>query len=260
MELLAKSINFNGVELPSDYAIVSFNAMDAKRSNVIAQSTLKGNITPYRDVPHFYGLNYTDVLKFDISIMKKTEKPLSLQERGELIAWFNGPANYCKLTVTDTKYTDYHKDIEYFVICTGYDEFSHHTQIYGYTFHFEANAPYGFSPEYSYTLIDNSVVINNPSLTGYYYPIIELTCNTRETIQVKILEVPSNILTLNVVPGQKLTIDNEAGDIKDNVDLFDYGTDSNLSWIYLLPGENTLSVTGDVTGYVKCRYPRKAGI
>ena len=261
MELLAKSINFNGTELSKDYAIVSYGAMATQRDNVINQSTLRGNITPYRDVSHFYGLNHTEPLQFDLSLMRRDEKPLTNTERDTLIHWLCGPHDFCKLTVTDWSFSDYHKDIEYFVVCTGYSEFSHNTKIWGYTFHFEANAPYGFTPEYTYELSGGKVEIENLSIDDTpYYPTIELDCTKEETVKIENTAVPGTILTLHVYKGQHLTIDCDMGDITDNIEMFDYGEDSNLTWIYLVPGTNTINVTGSVTGTITCQYPRKVGI
>ena len=67
-------------------------------------------------------------------------------------------------------------------------------------------------------------------------------------------------MELSVKNGQTLIIDNNACDITDNLGLFSYGTDTNLKWISLVSGNNVLTITGNATGEIKCRYPRKVGI
>ena len=261
MELLSKSFNYNGIELPSDYMVISYNSLNPMRSNVVSRTVHKGSLTPYRDSPHFYEVSHADVLKIDISLMRKDEKPLMREEREFLLGWLNRPRSYEKLVVSDWSRTDYHEDTEYFILPTGFDEFSRHSLIYGYVFHFEANAPYGFMPEEEYPIVDGSVTITNPSLVDdYYYPTIELKCKDRETVTIQNVTTNESAMFLNVLPGQELVIDNQNGDITDNLFQFDYGTDTNLLWIYLAPGENELSITGNVEGSVKCRFPRKVGV
>ena len=67
-------------------------------------------------------------------------------------------------------------------------------------------------------------------------------------------------MEIQMVTGQSLTIDNQLGNIVDESDLFDYSTDTNLIWLKLKHGENKITIAGNATGSIKCRYVRKVGI
>ena len=67
-------------------------------------------------------------------------------------------------------------------------------------------------------------------------------------------------MILKVLQRQKLTIDNAAGTIVDNMNMFRFEDDFNLTWIHLRHGENKISITGNVSGTIQCSFIRKRGI
>lgn len=270
MNVFGKSFEFNGI-LSDRYDVVlcSFNTVDNNRSNGISYKISKGNITENRPSPNFYGKSYGNVLEFQIEICKNcgTNDFFTTEEQKDIIRWITSPYDYRKFKIIDNNEDYYHSGIEYFCICTDYNETVINDHIGGMLFKFECNAPYGFYEEQitefaATTSTPSSVIVNNLSdeLEEDYYPIIEL--ESQETGDVTIVNsiYPDEIMELKVLNGQTLVIDNMESDISDNINMFNYNTDTNLCWLRLAPGENIITITGNVTGYIKCLYPRKAGI
>lgn len=264
MYLLSKSFTFNGVSLPDAYALASPESIDFSRDTAISRNSNYGDITPYRSSPHYYSSTYAQVLKFDIFLVKCDGKTFSTQEREDLISWLDSPREHCLFTVVDKPGIDYHQGLEYFTMSTGYSEWQIGYEVYGLLFHFECNAPYAFTSEYSYNFDTSStLVIDNTSHESSedIYPVIEIKATTNTTAIIKNINYPDDNMELKMVSGQTLTIDCQKGLIEDNMDLFDYSTDTNLNWLHLSPGRNSIVVTGSgVTGMIKCRYVRKMGI
>lgn len=263
MYLLAKSFTYDGVELPLQYMLGTTDGVDTNKESYISRKTNKGEITPDRVTPHYYSSTYEDVLSFDVLIIKKDGSILNSTEIDDLILWLDKSDNYHLLTVTDYDGITYHSELEYFAMSKGFNEFGVGNLIYGLTFHFECNAPYAYSKEFSYPFVGGvPIEIDNTSHEQRpVYPIVELQSNVTGEITIKNLSfLPNEVQMLKVLQVQALKINNELGIIEDNMDVFDYSTDTNLVWICLTRGKNSLLVSGDVTGIIKCRYPKKRGI
>ena len=263
MYLHAKSFNYNKQELPSGYVLATSSSPDLDKDTTIKRTANYGDLTPYRSKPHYYASAYDSVLKFNIFLLRCDGKPMTRQEQINLVRWLDTPDEHCLLTVTDFADSDYHKDLEYFVVPTGYSEYGLANHIYGLDFSFECNAPYPFTKEYIYPIdTTKTLIIDNISdkLSTDVYPIITLKANKTETIKITNMNYADEEMELQVIEGQTLTIDNEYGCITDDKEQFSYSTDTNLEWLHLAPGKNSISFTGDFTGTVKCRYARKVGI
>lgn len=261
MNLMAESIIFNGKMLPSEYVICSFESSDTTRETGIKLITNKSKLTPFRNKVHLYSMQYEDVLKFSMSIIKCSGEKISDYEYLELIKWLTSPINYCPLTVIDYSNNYYHDNVIYYAVCTGYNEFVV-DDIYGLTFNFECNAPYGFSPVQTYNFTGGTPVkVNNLSeeLHKDIYPVITLNCKSTETVKIKNDQYPDEVMELKVLKGQTLTIDHESGTIRDGINMFDF-EDFNLTWLHLAPGINTITVSGNVTGSIEFQCVRKRGI
>lgn len=263
MNLMAESFTFNGVSLPKGYVLCAFESVDTIHETSIKLNTNKSKITPFRPQASLYNVQYKDVIAFSVSLMKCNSEKISDNEYISLTEWLLSPVTYCSFTVIDYPEITYHQNVIYNAICVGYDEFVVNGNVYGLTFSFECDSPYGYSPEQSYDFTGNTpFMINNKTeeLSEDIYPEIELHCNSTEGVAIKNNSYPEEMMTLKVLEGQTLTIDNKHGLIKDNLDMFNFGTDTNLMWIHLAPGINSITVFGDVTGTIKYRYVRKRGI
>lgn len=265
MELFAKKFSFGNQELSSEYALVAFNDPGTTKETALQITTNKSSITPYRPQVSLYGVQYEDVMKFEVSIIRCDHDSFTTDEIDNFYAWILAPTIYQTFTITDYPDTNYHQRIIYYAICTGHDEFRIGTQIKGLKFYFECDAPYGYAPVETANFTSAStttITINNTSDETQidYYPIINLKSNSTGEVTIKTDRYPDEIMKLQVLQSQELTIDNESGTITDNMDMFSFEDDFNLTWIHLAPGENKISITGNVTGSFECTYIRKRGV
>ena len=265
MNVFGKSFEYNG-QSSTDYNVqlCTFDSSDENRETAISYSLLTGDITPNRHIPNFYAKKYNEPLEFSISLLKGCgeNRPFTTQEQKEIIRWLTSPKEHKLFKVVDYDGEDYHTDIEYFCLCTSYNEVVING-LTGMEFTFKCNAPFGFYPEQitEFTApVSIDVENHSDELFEDYYPVIELECNKTGEVTFTNSSFESDVMTLQCVAGQTLYIDCQLGDITDNLDLFDYSTDTNLIWLKLAHGINTINITGDVAGKIRCRYMRKAGI
>lgn len=261
MNLLAESIIFNGKMLPVGFVLCSFESSDTTRETGIKLTANKSAITPFRNKTNLYSVQYEDVLKFSISLIKCNGEKISDYEYTELVDWLTSPVTYCPLTVIDFPDVSYHSEVIYYAVCTGYNEFVV-DDVYGLIFNFECDSPYGYSPIQTYKFTGgSSVKVNNLSEESYIdvYPILTLNCKSTETVNIKNDRYPDEVMSLKVLNGQTLTIDNKNGLITDNLNMFTFD-DFNLTWLHLAPEINTITVSGNVTGSIEFQCVRKRGI
>lgn len=269
MSIYGKSFSYNGKSSADFNAVLcSFDSNDVMKETSIKFVTNKGEITPNRDIANFYNKAYTDPLKFSVGLCKCHGESFSLTERDAIISWLTSPQNYSLFTVEDFEDAEpYHKDIEYFALCTSCKEFYPDGYIRGLAFEFECSAPYGFTPEETTSFVSTaaqpaSFVLQNTSheLSKLYYPLITMTATATGEITITNDRITDKSFTIELRSGQTVTIDNQLGDITDNLGLFKLSTDTNRQWLALLPGKNIISVKGEASGKITCRYIRKVGI
>lgn len=267
MNIFGKSFTYDGIP-SSTYNVMlcAFEPPSPSRETALAQTILRGETNPYRAIPNYYASKYTDVLKFDAAIAKCDGTPFLPSERREIMAWLTGPQAPVPFIIQEDD-DGYHQGIEYFAKCVNYAEYWPSDSLCGLIFSFECDGPYGYSPE---EMTDFEAISGTPAIIRInntsderrqdHYPIIELTAGATGMVTITNSVYPDEPLTLSVKNGQQLTIDNRLGLIEDNLDMFDYATDTNLKWVRLAYGPNTLTIDGHARGCVKCRYIRKAGI
>lgn len=266
MNVYGKSFTYSGRN-SNDFGVVlcSFETSDTMRDTAIDYTVNKSELTPNRSIANYYNHKFSDVMQFSVGVCKCQGDPFTEAERREIVGWLTSSKGYQLFHVQDFPGNDYHQNIDYFATCVGYKEFTPNGAINGMSFDFECNAPYGFSPE-EVTNFDitttGTVTINNTSdeWNEDYYPILELEGKSTGTVNITNNVYPDTIMELKIKNGQRLLIDNQDGDITDNVGIFDYSTDTNLKWLRLKHGENVITISGNVKGCIKCRYIRKVGI
>lgn len=263
MNLIAKSITYNGRQLPEKFVLCSFDTLDVMKETYIKQSINRSEITPYRSRVNLYNSIYQEPLQFTMDIIKCNGTEFTNDEYSDMIQWLTASSIYIPLQVTDFEGVTYHKNMEYMAKSTGFDEFIIGNKIIGLRFYFECDAPYGYSLKQEITFTGGeSIIINNQTdeLSSDIYPVIKIDCFATEEVQIVNQVYSDQILKLKVLEAQSLIIDNESGLIEDNLSMFDFSTDTNLVWIKLAPGINTIDVTGNVNGVIQYRYIRKRGI
>ena len=239
MIVCGKNFTFNGVNSNIfDFVVCEFDTPELIVDTAISSVLNKTELTPFKSTVNVYNRSYEDVLKFTIAICKPYGEAFREAERREIVGWITSPKYPVLFTVEDELDSDYHNNIEYFCQCTSYSEFRPNGNICGLIFKMECNAPYGYSPE-EVTNFDitttGTVTINNTSdeWNEDYYPVMEIEGKATETITITNAAYPETIMELKIKNGQRLLIDNQDGDITDNVGIFDYSTDTNLKWLRL---------------------------
>lgn len=270
MNVFGKAFEFDGVSSETyNIILCSMESSDHNRSSAISYSILSGDITPNRPRPNLYNKKYNGVLEFKIEVCKQcvANVRFTTEEQQKLVRWFTSPYDYRKFKITDFEDSDYHTGVEYFCMCTNYGETVINDNILGMFFEFQCNAPYAFLEEEiteftSTSSASATFTIDNKSdeLEEDYYPIIELTGTASGKVTITNSSYHNEVMELSILDGQTLYIDNEESDISDDMDMFEYSTDTNLVWLRLAPGNNIITIAGDCTGSVKCMYPRKVGI
>lgn len=269
MDVFAKQIEFDGVNLTEQYGVTlaSFDMPNDKRETGISYEINSGDISYYRPVANYYNKRYREPLKFNITFIKmcRDTNYFSMDEQRKIVRIITSPTDYRLLRILDYDDSSYHYGIEYDCICTDYQEVHINNQIVGLTFSFQCDAPYGYYNEVSTSFNTSSsttITIDNYSdeREALYYPKIEITSNSTGTVTIKNEQIPGNDMQLKVYNGQTLYIDCEDHSISDDIDMFNFSTDINLKWLSLLPGENKITIMGNVSGKITCRYPRKIGI
>jgi len=263
MNIECKSFTYNGITLSSEYMVCTFDSPDINRETGLTRKTNRGELTTFRARPNYYSSAYSDVLKFDVSLVKKDSSDLSQSDLDYLIEWLASPLKHEVFTIEDYNGVDYHKGIEYFAICTDVKPFCIGSIIRGCTFSFECDSPYGYTGEIHTAFIGGtSINIKNISneINIDYYPTVHIKATEKTDATIVNSAYPDEVMTLKMVQGQELDINCETGTIYDKFGLFDFSSDTNRTWIHLKHGTNRLTIQGMVEGYVLCRYVRKVGI
>lgn len=261
IDLIAKSFTYNGRSLDSKYALGSFDTNDILKETSIKYNTNKTAITPFRSRVGLYSTQFADVLTFEVTILKCNNELLTETEIVDLVDWLT-PMVYHDFIVVDFPESTYHKNIIYHAVSLGYDEYIAQGGIVALKFYFECDAPYGFAPEVTYEFTGGVPITIDNKKDDYMdtYPVIHMTCGSREEVSFRNNQYPEEVMKLQVKSGQVLTIDTQLGIIEDTLDIFDFGKDTNLVWLHLAKGTNIITITGNVTGTITYQNLRKRGI
>lgn len=258
---------FNGKSLSDfgNYILCSFDEKNTTEDTSLNRTISKSSITQMKVRPNHFGITYDDVLTFNMGIVKATGEALSFREYCILNAWLTSPGSPRSLTISDVE-SDYYKELEYFGMVTAITNFQPYDSKTGIDFTFTCDAPYPYSKEQIYDFTSEqstSIAIENTSdeWEEEYYPILEITSLAAQTVTIRNSSHPDEtLMSLEMEKDQTLTIDNELCIIKDSRNLFCADRDFNFKFISLIPGENTISITGKCEGRFKCRFVRKAGV
>lgn len=266
MSAYGQSFTFNG-KSSEDYG-VRFVKFDIETDDDIGLNyeISKSSLISKRSKVYSHSKKYSDVLNFTIALCKNDFTKFTQEERRPIISWLTSPKTYKEFTVQDNKKLKYHYNITYFAVCNGYKEISPAPNLkYGLQFTFECNAPYGFSNEKQVSFNSSEASefvcqVESDELEDEIFPYLSITPKSTGEIKLCNDSFPNREFILKGSANNTLSIDSEIGIISDTADVFNYDTDTNLLWLKLKNGENTISISGDCEGYVKWREPRKVGI
>lgn len=269
-------LNYNGKS--SDDFDLTLCSVDSNVEEIpigLSREILKGENTMSRPIANHYGTKYNDVISFDITFVKNSQKPFNHDEIREINAWLTSTKIPTLLYIDDDEEdeTVYHFGV-----------FTAATNIYTsgitvLTYTFTSNAPYGWSKKYvrNYTCSENlSFILNNDSddLEDFVYPSVFI--NGAKGTNIIISNASESEYFSLTLPCDQLYINSKYhqiyryyADKKVIVSLADLGWDEEMQesiadgtksiyWFRLLPGENKISVSGACEITFTYRVPVKA--
>ena len=261
MSIHAKSFTYNGKNSFSDFNLIL--AGTDSESAGINMTLAKSELSQYRNTTTLWSRKYADVLQFDLFLMKCDGSPFNQKEAREITSWISSPITYREFTIQEFEENDYHNDIFYYAICTKCDPYRpmHPSMVNGFSCHFECNSAYGFSAIKTVNFGSESnstinVTIENDDAETDIYPNILIVPGETGKIEISNSLYPEEVLSLSVTRDNELKVDCNKGIITDFAQVFDYETDSNLYWIHLANGQNTINVNGNCSGSISYREPR----
>lgn len=220
---------------------------------------------PSRWKPIFYGMKFEGRLEFSIVFganQRRIDEGRYL-DRGEMdviASWLTGVDGYRYLSIVQedmlyVRYKCYISSLE--IVEYGMVPWALKATV-------TCDSPYAYlyPHEYSYD-IDGSALIsilNESSLNGYYYPVIEFTRSSGNTLTIENQTDGGRTFTLERIPAAAtvIRVDNDRRIITNNADLNLYGK-CNFKFLGLKRGYNTLNVTGNGTLKIICEFPVNAG-
>jgi phage-related protein len=256
--------------LTHNLQIVNFESNSTEKVFGLSRSVQKGDITKYRTSPNHYGTRYSDGLTFSISVKRQPDGagrdlPFTTQQYRQVLAWLTSQ----KLPIELRMYNMSEQNtVCYFGLFTEVEPIIVDGKLYGMKFTFVCNSPFGYTPKQVYTVSGgSSIVINNISdeRETNIYPVIEITPTATGTITIT-NETIGHSFSIKCVANNKVTIDCANMTIQDTAGIVSFSdlqiglNDLTSLWTpELVYGNNTISVTGNATVNIECRYPLKVG-
>ena len=249
-------------------------------SLAMSRTVYKGTFTKVRKIPNFMGTEYTDVLRFKISLIKDpclwtkiTQDAFIFTEDevDEITSWLTEP-NYPTLFHMYDYEPDVYNKYDYFAVCEDIQPQVLSGDIYGFDITFVTNAPYAWSDIIT-NEIENSgeqtylINVNNSERLGMIFPTITILPdldNPQERIDVSIGNLrDGNQMDISILKDETM-IDCQRSMIFSQAGLLtfdDLGLDSvdNIYWFRLYNGTNRVTLSGDATFTFEYREPRKVG-
>lgn len=268
-----KSFNYNGFNTKNDFNLITAftGNSDDNMSLGLTREIVKGETTKFRPNANHLGTKYSDVLSFPITLIKENvdnqnEMVITREELRKITAWLSSPRLPQLLHFEDYEKNTEH--IDYFGLFTEITPFISGNKIYGIELTFTCSSQYAFTEIKTFTCNpDSNIVIDNTSdeWENCIYPLLEITPLETGTITIS-NETDNNSLKIKVKEANNLTIDCANLIITDKagiVMLSDLGLTvddlDSLYWFRLIHGKNTISITGQASVDISCRFLRKVG-
>lgn len=211
MILVCKDFQFDG-KLLGKLGLMSVNFEDdTTLPSSVTREMESTSMNKYKSHTQGFGTTYSDVLTFDIHIMKDIEiyktqdvQEFSATEYDEIVTWLTSPKNNKRMEIT--KYDDsVHLVKGYFSSVTPFDVCG---RCYGLICTFTCNSPFSYIEK---TLIKTiagatNLLLNNESseLYDYVYPVFEITPTVNEDIYI------FNMSDTNMLDYGKITVQTES--------------------------------------------------
>lgn len=222
------------------------------------RETVAGEQTLTRPVVNEYGTQYEENV-FEYGLVKANGEPFTQDEQRTVERWLTSPKYSNDLTLIDCDgqeictYNGKFIKTEWMPVSGGY---------FGVNFEFECAEPYPHEAHlYTYTLSGQDTITldcDSDELEEYVYPVLTITGNATGTVTITNTSDNNNTMTLNVKKRLPVIVDCQHCILRDAttsgvINFSDLGWDDvgNIYWLRLLPGENTITTSGNMTLEIK---------
>lgn len=262
-----------------DLMIVRFKEID-EVPLALKRTILSGETNQYRFRANHFGTKYDDVLKFEVTCMRKSaicstgdpdDLTFTRSELRKITTWLTEPALPSLFHMTDYPNTiEADEQYDYFAIVSDIES-TYINGIVALTFNITCDCPFAYSEEKKYELTTTgtmTVVNNSDNTEGFIYPVVTIKPNAYGTISIaNDRDSKSMKFQLDQTKGwsnviidcSKMTVVNTEGTYIPLSDL-NVNDPTNVYWLRLYPGNNGITVTGSISNIsITYREYRKVG-
>lgn len=226
------------------------------------RSTVAGERTVTRTAVNEFGTIYGKTI-FSYALIREDGQPISDADQRVIETWLTSPKYSIPLELIDCEGT---------AICRYDGKFIKtawiptHGGWASVRFDFESATPYAYIPRtLTYSSAGNhTFTCHSDELQEYTYPIVTITASSANTVKIKSVTDGNNTMTINMPALITVKIDCDKCILTDNttsevIDFDDIGWDDigNIYWLRILPGENTINITGSATVTISYNYVYK---
>jgi len=233
----------------------------AKEINFGVSTEIVSDKTSRNSVPYIYGVNSSDPLEFEMTIV--SEKEIDIYDKSAISRWlFEEKFKWLHIIQPDSQ------DIWYYCIMTDKKSVNIAGCTYALSFTVICDAPYAWTKEYTKTFITatttptNFTFMNTSDDMKDLLPLINIKLDSAQT-SIKITNNSNSgknneIELTGLIGGDEINIDCKRQIIKatSTLNILDK---SNLKFLGFVQGVNNLTITGKATTTITYRFVRKVG-
>ena len=210
-------------------------------------------------VPILTSAYYDSVLEFEIHTFFSPDKTVTSGDNRAIKKWLSRTGDYKKLIVQARRFEHYYfmvkvKDIQPILVGD---------EIAGYKFFFVCDSPFAWEDfSYEAELEGETVTFsieNTSDYEGKLFPTIDYSCTTTGPFSIKNVETGVSMEFSEIYAATTTSIKMPQSIITTTMDNHNFYKYFNRKFLYLLPGVNTLEMTGTGTLTISGRFARMVG-
>jgi hypothetical protein len=242
-----------------DLQIVHFESGDSGEVDSYLSQEAVYTDSPRGTKRTMYGTRYNSVALLQITVMRPDGSEFGIEKTREINKWLTGSNQYSwmDLYVGD--------EVKYRMHCFVQDikPYKIDSRIVGFVITAESSSPWCYSSlqTVSQTFNDNTTIeINNQSDDLYTYTGLRTVFESKmkQSLTIANNTIGETTRIDGLAANEVITLSENMFITSDNTSRI-FGNDFNWQWMPLVPGENTITVTGSCTIKFEWREPRKVG-
>lgn len=249
--------------------MVASNNADSRSESFLSKDVIKGQVTSSRFIANHITALPSSVAEFPICIFKKSEKEFTEDEEVALVSWLTSYKTPRELKINDC---DGNTILTYRGLFTDVSYIMGENQVYAIELTFTADSPYGWKET---TSLDVTVIDEDVTKTITLPPFMDYNIKPKVTFSEGALLENMSIVRQSTDKYSEKQMKIKVGSIRpisfdceryiildsDNTPVIyeDIGWDniSDISWMELTPGTNTLTFSGKGKYHIEYRIPVK---